>query len=54
MWQHWSSPQPRDEVQSHRTRDIIGAHLSREVRSGAIGHVAALEPTSAGRRGPEP
>jgi hypothetical protein len=37
------------EVQSHRTCGSTGAHLSREARSGAIGHVAALEPTSAGR-----
>jgi uncharacterized protein YqgV (UPF0045/DUF77 family) len=47
-------PQPGGEVQRHRTRGSAGAHLSREVRSGAIGHVAALEPTSAGRQGLEP
>jgi hypothetical protein len=29
------------------THDSIGAHLSREVRSGAAGHVAAPESTSA-------
>jgi hypothetical protein len=42
------------EVWSHSTRDSAGSHLSREVRSGAVGHVAAPEPTSAGRQGPEP
>jgi hypothetical protein len=30
------------------TRGSVGAHLSREVRFGAIGHVAAPEPTSFG------
>jgi hypothetical protein len=29
------------------THDSIGAHLSRDVRSGAAGHVAAPESTSA-------
>jgi hypothetical protein len=54
MWQHQSPPQPGGEVRSHRTRGSAGAHLSREVRSGAIGHVEAPEPTSTERRGPEP
>jgi hypothetical protein len=49
MWQRRSSPQQGGKVQSYRTRGSVKAHLSREVRSGAIGHVAALEPTSAGR-----
>jgi hypothetical protein len=35
-------------------RVSAGAHLRREARSRAIEHVAALELTSAGRRGPEP
>jgi hypothetical protein len=29
------------------TRGSVGAHLSREARSGAIGYMAAPEPTSA-------
>jgi hypothetical protein len=49
MWQRQSTPQLGGEVQSHRTHDSAGAHLRREVRSGAIGHVVAPEPTSAGR-----
>jgi hypothetical protein len=49
-YSHWSG----DRVRSHRTRGSVGAHLCREVRSGAIGHVAVPEPTSAGRQGPEP
>jgi hypothetical protein len=53
MWQCRSPPQPKDEVQSHRTRGSVGVHLSREMRSGAIGHVAAPEPTSTRRLGPE-
>jgi hypothetical protein len=36
------------------TRDGIGALHSREVGSGAMVHVAAPEPSLAGRRGPEP
>jgi hypothetical protein len=44
----------RGKVRSHSTRGSTGVHLSWEVRSGAIGHVAAPEPISAGRRGPEP
>jgi hypothetical protein len=34
-------------------RGSAGAHLDREARSGAEEHVAAPEPTSLGRRGPE-
>jgi hypothetical protein len=41
-WQRRSSPLREAEP---------GAHLSREVRSGAAGHMAALEPTSVGRCG---
>jgi hypothetical protein len=54
MWQCWSPPQSGGEVQSHMTRGSAGADLNREVRSGVIGHVAALEPTSTGMQGPEP
>jgi hypothetical protein len=46
MWQRRSSTQQGGEA-----RGSAGAHLSKEVRSGAVGHVAALEPTSAGRCG---
>jgi hypothetical protein len=45
MWHRRSPPQPRGEVQSHRTRGSTGVHLSREARSRAIGTVAAPEPT---------
>jgi hypothetical protein len=37
----------------HGTRGSVGAHLGREVRSEAVGHVVAPEPTSAGRCGPK-
>jgi hypothetical protein len=33
-------------LEAYRTCGSTGAYLSRKVRSGAIGHVAALEPTS--------
>jgi hypothetical protein len=35
-WQRRSLPQSGGEVWSHRTRGSVGAHLSREARSGAI------------------
>jgi hypothetical protein len=54
MWQRRSPPQPGGEVRSHRTRGSVGAHLSREVRSGVIEHVTVTEHTSTGRRGSEP
>jgi hypothetical protein len=53
-WQRWSPSPLGGEVRSHMTRGSVGAHLSREARSGAVGHVAAPEPTSAERRGLEP
>jgi hypothetical protein len=46
MWQRRSPPQLGSEVWSHRTRDSTGVHLDREVRSGAVGHVAAHGCTS--------
>jgi hypothetical protein len=52
-WQRWSSTQQGGEVQDHMTYGSTGAHLRREVRSGAAGHVSAPEPTSAGRCGPK-
>jgi hypothetical protein len=40
-------------ARSQGTRGSAGAHLSTEVRSGAVGHMVAPEPTSAGRCGPK-
>jgi hypothetical protein len=51
------NPEPSQQggrIQSHGTHGNIRAHLNREARSEAIGHVAASEPTSARRQGPEP
>jgi hypothetical protein len=53
MWLHQSPPRQEGEARGRGTCGSAGAHLSREARSGATGHVAAPEPTSAGRRGPE-
>jgi hypothetical protein len=36
------------------THGNSGAHLNREERFGAIGHLAVPEPTSVERQGPEP
>jgi hypothetical protein len=52
-WQRRSAPQQGGEVQRHMTRGSAGAHLDRETRSRAAGHVAALEPTSVRRCGPK-
>jgi hypothetical protein len=41
------------DVRSLETHGGTGAHLSREVRSGATGHVSASEPTLAKKRGLE-
>jgi hypothetical protein len=51
MWQRRSSTQQGGEARGHVTCGSTRAHLSKEVRSGAVGHVAAPEPTSAGRCG---
>jgi hypothetical protein len=40
-----------DRAQSHGTRGSAGAHLGRKARSGAKGHVAALEFISVRRQG---
>jgi hypothetical protein len=40
-------------ARSHGTHGSARVHLDREVRSGATGHVAAPETTSAGRCGPK-
>jgi hypothetical protein len=45
-------PSQEGRARRHETRDITGAHLDMEARSGAKGHVAAPELTSARRRGP--
>jgi hypothetical protein len=50
-WQRQSPPRSGGEVQSQRTCDSAGAHLSREARSRTAEHMAAPEPTLAGRRG---
>jgi hypothetical protein len=52
-WQRRNSTQQGGEVWGHKTRGSTRAHLNKEVRSGAVGHVAALEPISAGRCGPK-
>jgi hypothetical protein len=52
-WQCRSSTQQGGKAQGHRPRDSTGAHLSKEVRSRAAGHVTAPEPTSVGRCGPK-
>jgi hypothetical protein len=53
VWRRRSSTQQGDEARGHRSHGSTGAHLSKEVRSGVAGHVAAPKPTSAGRRGPK-
>jgi hypothetical protein len=49
VWQRQSPSQSGGEVRRHKTCDSDEAHLSREVKSGAIEHVTALEPTLARR-----
>jgi hypothetical protein len=44
-------PSQEGRARSHGTHGSTGAHLSKEVRSGATGHVAVPELTSAGRCG---
>jgi hypothetical protein len=53
-WQRQSSPQQGGEIRDRGTRDSTGAHLIKEARSRAEGHVAAPELTSARRRGSGP
>jgi hypothetical protein len=53
-WQRRSSPQHGGEVWGRGIRGSAGAHLSKEARFGAKGHVVAQELTSARRRGPGP
>jgi hypothetical protein len=42
-------PSHEGRAQSHGTRGSTGAHLSKAVRSGAVGHVTAPELTSSTR-----
>jgi hypothetical protein len=46
-------PSQEGRAQSPRTRGSAGAHLSKEVRFGAEGHVAAPELTYARKCGPK-
>jgi hypothetical protein len=43
MWQPRSPPRLGGRVRCCRARGSVGAHLSREVRPGAIGHLIARE-----------
>jgi hypothetical protein len=52
-WRRQSSTQQGDEAWGHGPHGSTRAHLSKEVRSGAVGHVVAPEPTFAGRCGPK-
>jgi threonine dehydrogenase-like Zn-dependent dehydrogenase len=52
-WQRRSSIQQGGEARGHVLCGSTGAHLNKEVRSGAVGHVAAAEPTSTGRCDPK-
>jgi hypothetical protein len=52
-WQHRSSTQQGGVARDHGPHGSTGAHLSKEVKSGVVGHVAALEPTSVGRCDPK-
>jgi hypothetical protein len=53
-WWHRSSPQQGGEVWGRGTRGSAGAHLSKEARFRAEGHMVTPELTSARRRGPGP
>jgi hypothetical protein len=46
------APEPSQWVRCLRTRGNTGAHLGWEAGSGDAGHVAASDPTSAGRLDP--
>jgi hypothetical protein len=52
-WQHRSPLEQGGGVRSYVTHGSIGALLSWEAGSGAMGHMAAPEPASIGRQGPE-
>jgi hypothetical protein len=53
MWRRRSSTQQGGEARGHGPHGSTRAHLSKEVRSGAAGHVVAPDPTFAGRCGPK-
>jgi hypothetical protein len=53
VWRRQSSTQQGDEARGHMSCGSTGAHLSKDVRSEATGHVAAPKPTSARRCGPK-
>jgi hypothetical protein len=53
-WQHRSPLEQGGGVRSYVTHGSIGALLSREAGSEAVGHKAAPEPSRAGRQGSEP
>jgi hypothetical protein len=52
-WQRRSSTQQGGEARVDGTQGGTGAHLGSKAMSGAVGHMAAPEPTSAGRCGPK-
>jgi hypothetical protein len=52
-WLHRSPPEQGGGVRSRGARGSTGTLPSREAGSGVAGHVAALEPSRAGRRDPE-
>jgi hypothetical protein len=54
MWRYQSPPSREDWVQSHETRGSVGALLSGEAGSRAVGHEAASKPSSSGRWVPYP
>jgi hypothetical protein len=51
VWRRQSSTQQGDKAQGHGPHGSTGAHLSKEVMSGAVGHMVAPKPTSAERYG---
>jgi hypothetical protein len=52
-WQRQSPPRQGGHVQGHVTCGSARAHLSREARFGAIGHMVVSEPILVGRWGLE-
>jgi hypothetical protein len=46
-------PSQKGRARSPGTHGSAGAHLSKEAKSGATGHMAASKLTSSRRRGPE-
>jgi hypothetical protein len=51
--QHRSPPDQGGGVRCYGTHDSARALLSREARSGAVGHMAAPKPSQVGRQNPE-